>query len=97
LTPAAVVHLRRLRGVLAQVSPWAATQLEAAVRRHIEQADTPAKLRDIAQPLRATLTGATVSPPIFEVMQTLGRDETLARLDYILETKDTIPATALPA
>ena len=97
LTPAALAHLRRLRGVLAQVSPWAADQLEAAVRRYVEQADTPTKLRDIAQPLRATVTGATVSPPIFEVMQTLGREETLARLDFIEETKDTIPNKALPA
>jgi glutamyl-tRNA synthetase len=97
LTPAAVAHLRGLRGTFARVSPWAAQQLEAAARRHIDQADTPIELRDIAQPLRATLTGAIVSPPIFEVMQTLGREETLARLDFILETKDTIPNTALPA
>ena len=32
------------------------------------------------QPLRAALTGSTTSPPIFEVMEVLGRDETLARL-----------------
>ena len=97
LTPAALVHLRCLRGIFARVSPWAAQQLEAATRRHIEQADTPIKLRDIAQPLRATLTGATISPPIFEVMQILGREETLARLDFIVETNDTIPSTSLPA
>jgi hypothetical protein len=47
--------------------------------------------------LRATLTGATVSPPIFEVMDSLGREETLARLDFVLETKDTTPLTASPA
>jgi glutamyl-tRNA synthetase len=97
LTPTAQDHLRRLRAILAQVSPWAATQLEAAARRYTEQADTPIKLRDIAQPLRATLTGAIASPPIFEVMQTLGREETLARLDFIVETKGTIPTTAQPA
>src|SRR5512132_3363553 len=97
LTPAAVAHLRHLRGVLARVSPWAANQIEGAVRRFIEQGDTPAKLGHIAQPLRATLTGATVSPPIFEVMQTLGREETLARLDFVVEMKDRVPAAALPA
>jgi glutamyl-tRNA synthetase len=35
---------------------------------------------DIAQPVRAALTGTNVSPPIFEVMQVLGRDETLGRI-----------------
>jgi glutamyl-tRNA synthetase len=30
--------------------------------------------------LRAAVTGSTASPPIFEVMAVLGRDETLARL-----------------
>ena len=39
------------------------------------------KLGAIAQPLRAALTGATVSPPVFEVMAALGRAETLARID----------------
>jgi len=37
-------------------------------------------LGKVAQPLRAALTGSTVSPPIFEVMEILGRDETLARI-----------------
>jgi glutamyl-tRNA synthetase len=30
--------------------------------------------------LRAALTGATFSPPVFEVMAALGRDETLGRI-----------------
>jgi glutamyl-tRNA synthetase len=38
------------------------------------------KLGDVAQPLRAALTGRTVSPGIFDVLFVLGRDETLARL-----------------
>ena len=41
---------------------------------------TGLKLGKIAQPLRAALTGSTVSPPIFDVMAVLGREETLARL-----------------
>jgi len=41
---------------------------------------TGAKLGDLAQPLRAALCGHTASPPIFEVMAVLGRDETLGRL-----------------
>jgi glutamyl-tRNA synthetase len=31
--------------------------------------------------LRAALSGSTVSPPIFDVMAALGRDEALERID----------------
>jgi len=37
----------------------------------------------VAPPLRAALTGSSVSPSVFEVMAVLGRDETLARLDDV--------------
>ena len=39
------------------------------------------KLGAVAQPLRAALTGSLASPGIFEVMEVLGRDESLARLE----------------
>jgi glutamyl-tRNA synthetase len=38
------------------------------------------KLGSVAQPLRAALTGKTTSPPIFDVLVVLGREESLARL-----------------
>jgi glutamyl-tRNA synthetase len=57
---------------------WTATALEAVVREHAEE--TGAKLGKLAQPLRAALSGRSVSPPVFDVMVVLGRDETLARL-----------------
>jgi glutamyl-tRNA synthetase len=38
------------------------------------------KLGDIAQPLRAALTGRLVSPGVFEVMEILGKEESLGRL-----------------
>jgi len=43
------------------------------------------KLGKLAQPLRAALTGSTISPPIFEVMQILGRDESLGRIGDALK------------
>lgn len=57
---------------------FTAAALEAQVRRFAEERGE--KLGKIAQPLRAALTGTTVSPPIFEVAEILGRDETLARM-----------------
>ena len=38
------------------------------------------KLGKVAQPLRAALTGSAASPPIFDVLAALGREESLARL-----------------
>jgi glutamyl-tRNA synthetase len=42
------------------------------------------KPRDVYQPLRVALTGATVSPGMFESVALLGRDETLRRIDRVL-------------
>lgn len=39
------------------------------------------KLGNLAQPLRVLLTGSTISPSIFEIMEVLGREETVKRLE----------------
>ena len=38
------------------------------------------KLVDLAQLTRLAVTGGTASPPLFDVLALLGREETLARL-----------------
>jgi glutamyl-tRNA synthetase len=43
------------------------------------------KLGDVAQPFRAALSGKSVSPPIFEAAQLLGKTETLARIQDALK------------
>ena len=43
-------------------------------------AERDIKLGKVAQPVRVALTGSTVSPGIYEVINVLGRDVTLARL-----------------
>jgi glutamyl-tRNA synthetase len=63
---------------LAAVSDWSAAAVEAVVRAFADRAGL--KLGSVAQPLRAALTGKTTSPPIFDVLAVLGRDESLARL-----------------
>lgn len=60
------------------LAAWDRATLEAAARSHSEA--NGLKLGQVAQPLRAAITGAKVSPPIFEVMEILGREECLARL-----------------
>jgi len=67
-----------LQQVLAGVSPWAVETTETAVRGFAESKGL--KLGAAAQPMRIALTGRTTSPGIFEVLDTLGREESLARL-----------------
>jgi glutamyl-tRNA synthetase len=78
LDDAARGNIGRLASDLASLDVWDAAATEAAVRGFAE-ANT-LKLGQIAQPLRAALTGKTTSPPLFDVMEVLGRDEVLARL-----------------
>jgi len=68
---------------LEAVSEWNAATVEAVVRPFAERDGH--KLGAVAQPLRAALTGRTTSPPIFDVLAVLGREESLARL------KDQLP------
>lgn len=74
--------LATLRTDLGGAATWSAPDLEAMARTLAETKGI--KLGLVAQPLRAALSGATTSPPIFEVMQVLGKDETLGRIDDAL-------------
>ena len=58
---------------------WEAAAIEAAVRNVAEA--QALKLGKVAQPLRAAVTGSATSPGLFEVLELLGRDEALGRLD----------------
>ena len=70
--------LRDLIGDLDAVEPWTAETTEQAIRAFADR--RAVKLGTVAQPLRAALTGRTTSPPIFEVLAVLGKDESLGRL-----------------
>ena len=76
-------RLADLVAALRATTRWTEAELEAAVRAQAEASG--ASLGEIAQPLRAALTGSTASPGIFEVMAVLGRDEVLGRLTDVAE------------
>ncbi len=78
LTPDARATIARLYDGLSAVDPWTDASVEAAVRAFAESSGL--KLGNVAQPLRAALTGKTTSPGIFDVIAALGREETLGRL-----------------
>ena len=71
-------HLAALVPKLEALGEWTAHAAEAAVRVYVDESG--AKLGQVAQPLRAALTGRSTSPGIFDVLQVLGRRESLARL-----------------
>ena len=78
LDPAARARLARLARRLEAVENWSESALEEAVRGFAEAERVT--LGQVAQPLRAALSGSSASPGIFEVADILGRDETLGRL-----------------
>ncbi len=77
LTPEARANLAKLVPILEE-GEWSAEALEARTRSFAEQHGL--KLGHVAQPIRAAVTGKATSPPIFEVIGVLGRDESLARI-----------------
>jgi glutamyl-tRNA synthetase len=71
-------RLARLLSRLDTIDDWTEQSLDATVRAFAESEGL--KLGKVAQPLRAALTGRTVSPGIFDVLLVLGREESLARI-----------------
>jgi glutamyl-tRNA synthetase len=78
LTPETRATLADMAEVLKGLNEWDVPAIDAAMRALAEQKGL--KLGKLAQPLRAALTGRTVSPGIFEVMVLIGREESMARL-----------------
>jgi glutamyl-tRNA synthetase len=65
--------------VLSGVEPFAAEPIEAALRGLAERLEL--KPRQAFQPIRVAVTGSKVSPGLFESLELLGRDESLARIE----------------
>ncbi|MGB2952762.1 MAG: glutamate--tRNA ligase [Gaiellaceae bacterium] len=65
---------------LAEVEPFTAENIEAALRDLAERLGL--KPRDAFQPIRLAVTGSSVSPGLFESLELLGREESLARLAH---------------
>jgi glutamyl-tRNA synthetase len=77
LPPDARLLLGELVAILGE-NGWTAAALETQVRAVAETKGL--KLGQLAQPLRAALTGKAASPPVFDMLAVLGREESLLRL-----------------
>ncbi|HEY6727438.1 MAG TPA: hypothetical protein VI197_25560, partial [Polyangiaceae bacterium] len=86
LVPEAAPKLLAFRDWLAQ-QDLAAPELEAAFKSWVEAKGW--SLKDVAQPVRVALTGRGTSPGLFEMMQIMGKELALARLQRGAERAST--------
>jgi len=71
-------------GALGACEPFTAAALEPALRGAAKEAGFGFK--KLAQTIRAAVTGTTISPPIFDTLELLGREAALARLRWAQES-----------
>jgi glutamyl-tRNA synthetase len=67
------------------VTPWAAEPIRAAIEGAavtvgLVNAEGQAQLSKAQGPIRVATTGRSVGPPLFESLEALGRERTIARL-----------------
>jgi glutamyl-tRNA synthetase len=83
LTPDILEPLENLTAGLKALDQFTKKALEEVFIRVMEAAEM--KLGKIAQPVRVSLTGTTVSPGIFEIIEVLGKERVLSRLKKAVE------------
>jgi glutamyl-tRNA synthetase len=74
-------YLAEVTTALGAIEKWTAPAIEEALRALAEAHEL--KPKHAFQPVRAAVTGTLVSPPLFESLEILGRDETLARMGAV--------------
>jgi glutamyl-tRNA synthetase len=75
--------LKAAEAALADAEPWTAGAIEAALK-HALLEELGLKPRPAFAPVRAAVTGRRVAPPLYESIELLGRERTLARLEHAI-------------
>lgn len=83
LTPDFVPNLERLERIVETTEPFNEERLEVQIKAWSESEDLKMKL--IAQPARAALTGRLRSPGLYETLVILGKESALTRLRRAIE------------
>jgi glutamyl-tRNA synthetase len=79
LTGEGMDMLRQIAPLFSAAPEWTASALDLIVRQFAEEKGI--KLGKAAQPIRAALTGRSTSPGVFDVLEVLGREESLGRIE----------------
>ena len=81
--------LTALRDFLATFTgAWNAQELEAAIKPWITSQKRG--VGDVLWPMRVALSGREASPPPFQIAEILGKEKTLARIQYAIELANTL-------
>ena len=78
--------LQEVKSRFQKLSEFSAEETEKVIRSLAEEKGIPAK--DIIHPLRVVLTGRAISPPLFELMDIIGKANVIKRLDNFLLTSN---------
>lgn len=76
-------YLIELKDGLNSLSYFSTSEIEKAFRAITEKHNI--KLGNIAQPVRVAMTGGTESPGIFEVLEIVGKEKTIKRLERAIQ------------
>lgn len=82
LKPEKIKYISELYEILKDIEDFSALELEKVFRSFAEK--QAIKLGDIAQPVRIALTGTIATPPLFDVMEIIGKERVLKRIQKIL-------------
>jgi glutamyl-tRNA synthetase len=76
--------ISELKDGMSAMDTFSEDEIEKLFKAIVEKHEI--KLGKLAQPVRVALTGGTKSPGIFEVIDVIGRDETIKRLEKAVES-----------
>jgi glutamyl-tRNA synthetase len=77
-------YLKEIGLALSSLSDFSAPEIERVFRAIVEKYGI--ELGSLAQPVRVAITGGTESPGIFEVLEIVGKEKTLKRLEKAIKT-----------
>ena len=80
--PEAVTALRSAAKALSELGEWSAPSIESSLRTMVE--DLGLSATKGLQPIRVALTGSSVSPPLFESLEVVGMERSIARIEAAL-------------
>ena len=83
--PMVITALREARRVLESVEPFDAETLNSVLRNLADE--TGMKAGQLFTPIRVAVSSKRIAPPLFESLEVLGRETTVARLDKALQIK----------
>ena len=80
--PGALDRLSRLRGKFTGLEEWSATALEATLKQLA--AEIGCKTRDLVHPARVAVSGRSIGPSLYHMLEVMGKPRVLKRMERVL-------------